>query len=518
MKSARNASCIICIALLLSAALALAAESEDALNAKRVEALLLSLPGRVQTSGIEVKGDSLVVRGLTSSLHMQEGKTSVRTVLRIGEIACTGVDFKAMDTPGVRRLAASIRITGYAAKVDRLSPERKEPASSFSEKILMHSVVIRGLHGDAAELRKALSDMQSPTRLLRSLVSFKVDSMDMEDASACLEGDGFRPLLTDVSGVTAQDFSLLHSGPVKMEGFALEVDGRKALEIDSAGHDSLRFTELVAPLLSLDLTKSKSSIESDALLILLDNLQELSLSMEGLHISGVRTLNPEWGDNALRRIRGTLKASLSEVQLDGSVEDLKLDPRLYTSFGAQGKALAELYGKTLYFSGGVQAAAVTRFSGGGITLHELNAVEPNLGKVALSLKLAYSPGILALFARPDDLRVSVQEAEVQLEDKGIGDLLFALGLKEKQQVPDAGRISTARSSAAQNIRKAAADKGGKYAEAAEALAELCARSGAVSLRLRPDTPIPLEHIKNFRPLKDLDVHYSPPSKRDAAQQ
>ena len=512
MQSTRNIFFIMFIVFLLSAGFALATEDADALNAKRVEALLSTLPGSVHTSAIEVKGDTLVVRGLTASLRVQEGESTVRTVLSIDEITCTGVNFAAVDTPGVQRLAASVRIKGYAAKADFIPPAHMTGTHAFSNKTLTRSVSINDLHGDVADLNKAVSDTGSLIRLLRPLLSFRVDSMNMEEWSAHLEREGIR-LRADINAFSTRDFGLLHSGPTKMEGFTLELDGKKALQIDSAGHESLRFTELVAPFLALDVTKP--GMEAEALAILISSLKDLSFSMEGLHITGVRTLLTELGDNSLRRMSGSLTAAFPEVKLDGKVEDLTLSPTLYAAFGPQGKALAEYYGKSVQFSGGVQAAASNRLDGGSVTLDEFKAVEPNLGTAALSLKLTYSPSLLALFASPKDLNVGVQEAELLLDDRGIGDLFFALMLKENNQEPDEKLLSIVRSEAALGIRKAAHDKGGKYAEAAEALAQLCAQSGKVTLRLRSDAPIPMDDIINFRPLEELEAQYSAPEQRDA---
>jgi hypothetical protein len=517
MKSTQKAPLVVFVLLLLSAGLALATENTDTLNAKRVEALLLSLPGRVQTSGIEVKGDTLAVRGLTASLRMQEGAATVRTVLSIDEIACTGVNFAAADTPGIQRLAESVRITGYAVKVDVIAPSPKANTPSFSQKSLTRSASIQGLHGDVGALGKAAAGTGEITRLLRPLLSFKVDSASMEAWSTDVEMDNTR-IRADINAFSAQNFGVLHSGPVKMEGCTLEVDGKKTLQIDSAGHESLRFTELAAPFLALDYTKPQAELEKEALLVLLTSLKDLSFSMEGLHITGMRTLMPELGDNSLRRIQGTLTASLAEVKLDGSVEDLSLSPTLYASFGPQGQVLADRYGKNIQFSAGIQATASNRLDGGSVSLHRLSVGESNLGNAALALKCAYAPGILMLLNSPNPPEVSVQEAELLLEDKGIGDLSFALMLAEGGEAPDAKRLASAREDAASGIRKAALGIGGQYAEAGEALAQLCEKSGKVTLRLRPDAPIPMDDIISFRPLKGLEVQYSAPGKEDAAPQ
>ena len=515
MKSTKNTALAVFIVLLLSAGFALAAVSADTLNAKRVEALLLSLPGRVQTSAIEVKGDTLVVRGLTASLRVKEGGATVRTVLSIDEIVCTGVDFNAVDTPGVQRLAANVRITGYAAKVEVISPTHKAGTPFFAQRTLMRSASIDGLHGDVLALHKATSGDGSLTRLLQPLLSFRVDFMSMEEmATSYLEGTTARAQLA-IRAFTAHQLGLTHSGPAKAEGITLEAEGKKVLHIDAAGHESLRFTELFSPFLALDY--AKPGMEAEALAILISSLPNLSMSMEGLYITGVRTLMPELGDNSLRRMSGSLTASFAEVKFDAHVEELKLSQTLYASFGPQGKALAEYYGKGVQFSGGVQALASNRLDGGSVTLKQLSATESNLGMTTLSLKLAYSPSLLSLFTRPEDMQGSVQEAEFLLEDRGIGDLFFALMLKEKNQVPDAKLLAFVRAEAALGIRKAAHEKGGKYAEAADALAQLCEQSGAVKLRLRPDVPIPMDDIINFRPLKDLEIQYSPPAKRGTAQ-
>ena len=516
MKSTRNAPLVVFIILLLSVGFALAAENADTLNAKRVEALLLSLPGRVQTSGIEVKGDTLVVRGLTASLRMQEGEMTVRTVLSIDEIVCTGVDFNAVDTPGVQRLAANVRITGYAARNDFISSQGNGGSPFFSQKTLMRSSSIDGLHGNVLEFHKAASGTGSLTRLLPPLLSFGIDSVNMEEmTTSYLEGTVARAQL-DVRAATAHKLGLMHSGPAKMEGITLEAEGKKVLHIDAVGHESLRFTELFSPFLLLDYTKP--GMEAEALAILISSLPKLSFSMEGLYITGVRTLMPELGDNSLRRMSGALTASFAEVKLDASMEELTLSPTLYASLGTQGKALADHYRESIQFSGGVQVTASNRLDGGSVTLHQLSATESNLGKTEFSLKLAYSPSLLALFTRPEDMQVGVQESAFLLDDRGIGDLFFALMLQEKKQVPDAKLLAFVRAEAARGIRQAALDKGGKYAEAAEALAQLCEQSGVVKLRLRSDVPIPVDDIINFRPLNDLEVQYSPPEKRGAAEQ
>ena len=536
LKSTRMLFVDTLILFLLSANLALAVEDADALHTKRIETLLLSLPGNILTSGIEVKGDTLVVRGLTAAFKQKAGEKTVRTVLSIDEISCMGVDFNAVDTPGLRRLAESVRVTNFAIRVDIFATQGKAGASSVWQKTQMRSASIKGLYGDVAALNKAMLDTDSPSespplsesdetkrhqamskidqpiRILLSLLSFKIASysaeglvLDMLDKS----GTGIR---TEISATSAQDLSALHLGPMKMEGIVLEVNGDKMLSFDSIGYESLQFeklAKLVTRLLSLDFKKPET--QADARTILMGSLNDLSFSMEGLYLTGVHTLMPKWGDNSLRRMTGSLAASMAEMKFDWNVDELKLDPALYSSFGPEGKAMADRHGKSIKLSGDAHMTVLNQLGTGNATL-QVKASEPNLGNTEFSTKLTYSPSLSPLV-------LNTWEADLLLEDRGLGDFLVVRMLEKNQQTTDgkhiestknANLIAGARAMLAANIRDGALKKGGIEAKAAETLAKLCANAGTARFHLSSNTPIGMERIRGSTPL-DLDtlgVQYS----------
>ena len=553
LKSTRMLVVGTLIIFLLSANLALAVEDADALHTKRIETLLLSLPGNIRTSGIEVKGDTLVVRGLTAAFKQKEGEKTVRTVLSIDEISCMGVDFNAVDTPGVQRLAESVRITNYAIRVDILAPQGKAGASSVWQKTQMRSASIKSLYGDVAALNKAMLDTDSPSqsplpsesdetkrhqamseidqtiRILIPLLSFKIASYNAEGLVLDMLDESGTRIRTEISAISAQDLNALHLGPMKMEGIVLEMNGDKMLSFDSIGYESLQFEKLVTPFLSLDLTKPET--QANAMAILMGSLNDLSFSMEGLHLTGVHTLMPQWGDNSLRRMTGSLAVSMAEMKFDWNVDELQLDPALYSSFGPEGKAMADRHGKSIKLSGDMHMAVLNQPGSGKATL-QVKASEPNLGNAEFSTKLTYSPDILPLVLAPDTdtskATLNTLEADLLLEDRGLGDFLVVRMLEKNQQsadgkplepTKDANLIAGARAMLATGIRDEALKKGGIEAKAAETLAKLCANAGTARFHLSSNTPIAVEHIRGSASL-DLDAlgvqysdSYSEPSKQ-----
>jgi len=486
----------------------------DALNAKRVEELLRSLPGEVRTASIEVKGDTLTVRGLVASFQNQLDETAMRTELSIDEIVCTGVDFTAADTPGVQRLAANVRVTGYASKSEFTVPGRgrkKGAQNSISQK--MRSYSIDGLRGDVMEFHKAmLSDTSSPLRFLQPLQSFSIDAVNVEEISYSFFEGTAAVAQFDIRAGEARDFTLSRSGPAKIKDLSLQAAEQKILHIDEFGVESQDLSSLVT--LFLSPVFMEPGREAEISEFLFNNLPKLAYSVEGLHVTGLRTLLPELGDNSLHRMSSTFALSSSEMKLDMSMDDLKLSPKLFAFFGPHGQALAKRYKEGLQQSSWrLQATVSNQPEGGSGALQ--GAGESNLGKLAYSLKFAYSPGLLDLFTNLQDINVNVQEVELLMDDKGFIDLYILLGmiLSGESQLPDAQSLAQLRGAlAAPAIRQAVQGKDKTYVAVAEALAQLLAQSGKLTLHLRPASPITLEHILEFRPLEGLEVHHSPPEK------
>lgn len=458
--------------------------------------------GEVESATIKVGffDKSVVITGFKGNCPYVAGATAT---VSVGSISLAGVNFDAMDAPGVFPLADSLAITDFAMSI--AYPARND-TPAIKQDVTIASAVLTKVRGDARlleEMGRKTQDLNDPAVLSRyfaATASLRSETASMSKYVVSMEMGLPSPLIARLESFQGRDFGLLACGPSTWTKVSLNFLGQDMFTAATMSLERMSLPDIFTPIYASKALGDPVKEGEAVLQGFADVLAKEPFVMRGVIMNDVAVNLPLSEPITLKSARLDLELGGGKCVFKQNIEDLALPLSVYRNFGEDGGRLAMVYGQPLHLHAG--ADTLIEWKDGGLVFEGKNHTlsEPALGGITMDYSLILrAPGADGLLDLLQSLSPEflLKSGRVVFEDKNVLALAFKYLYEEGKRgaiiVPDEQSPEALRAEAARQCRNEAGEAINPDKKAIlQGVAQLLERSGVLTIELNPDEPMPLD--------------------------
>ena len=484
-------------------------------QAREIKELLADSPGKYTAESVEVSfwSKGVVISGLKGTLPYLGGKID----LVLDKLTAAGVSLSSFSKNEVLTLADTLTCSGFKGILSMDDPAGLLGNTPVRQNISFAHLEAKGLRGNVVALREA--GMDSPEAIkkgLEAIKGFRIASISAKDYKTSMDAGFPLPMESTIESFTAENLSLLSSGPSIWSNFIMSLSGQELCRVESLRLKKFSVPDFFSPVLELQSATDISFEKREELAgeAILAKLVEEPFDIEGLSVSNATFRIPGQEAVTLKEYSLDAKCSPEAVVFQQSFGELLLPPSVYATLDSDAAMFAKQYGKPLVFSGSSRLSANQKDGKGTLDVEQLSLKEKELGSISFNVDLVFGArggnSFKDLLEKGADWKI--KKAKAVFEDKGMVEQAFTLIHTQQANAlgednAAASGVAAIRAEVVAEIQKEAQRESNADKRAlAEGFAKLLEQPGVLIIDANPEKPQAVEAA--FAPVGMFNVSTS----------